>query len=108
MLESRCKLNNEALMQLFIELAYFFYACKNYEATPIIDLRDIRVEESSLRISEKRFSLTVWYKIQKASMQEGEAMGNLILLYEHIFKQLEDYLRLRREERDRSKDELDQ
>lgn len=50
--DRRCKINNEALSQLVIELAYFFYACKNYQITPIIDtVEDVRVEECNIRNS---------------------------------------------------------
>jgi hypothetical protein len=55
-------------------MAYFFYSCKNFQVTPVIEFSDIRVEESSLRNSEKRFSLIVWYKVHEAGMQDGEAM----------------------------------
>lgn len=52
MRDRRCKMNNEAISQLVIELAYFFYACKNYQITPIIDtVDDVRVEESNIRNS---------------------------------------------------------
>jgi|LakMenEpi03Aug12_release.lakeMendotaPanAssembly.Ray.scaffolds.fasta_scaffold3064204_1 hypothetical protein len=52
MKDRRCKMNNESISQLVIELAYFFYACKNYQITPVIDtVEDVRVEESSIRNS---------------------------------------------------------
>lgn len=72
MKDRRCRLNTEALLQLFIELAYFLYACKTYHVTPLIDLidfKDFRVEETSLRNSEKRFSVVIWYKVEEMRMQ---------------------------------------
>jgi hypothetical protein len=32
--DRRCNLNTEGLLQLIVELAYFLYACKIYQAIP--------------------------------------------------------------------------
>jgi hypothetical protein len=41
----RSRLSIEALLQLIVELAYFLYACKTYQVTPLIDCTsDLRVE----------------------------------------------------------------
>lgn len=107
MQDRKCKLNTEALIQLIIELAYFFYACKNFQVTPVIEVKDIRVEESSLRNSEKRFSLVVWYKAQEGVMQEGSAMQTFISLFQYIEAQLGEYLAMRRDEKDGTLQEVE-
>jgi hypothetical protein len=44
MADRKCKLNNETFLQLLVELAYFYYSCKNFKAMPGITPKDIRVE----------------------------------------------------------------
>jgi len=60
--ECKCKLNMEALLQLFIELAYFLYSCRNCSMSPVIRTEDIRVEEVYYR-NEKRFTIVLFYKL---------------------------------------------
>lgn len=47
--ESKVKFNFEGLNQFIIELAYFLYSCKTFGKTPVIELEDIRVEESYIK-----------------------------------------------------------
>lgn len=106
MQDRKCKLNAEAFLQLIIELAYFYYACKNFQIAPVIGTEDVRVEESSMRSSEKRFSIVVWFKMQETPMDEGAARDAFTSLLEYVREQLAEYLQSRREEKDRTPQEL--
>ncbi len=52
------------MLQLLVELAYFHYACRTVQVVPTITPNNLRVEEITLRNSEKRFSVIVWYELQ--------------------------------------------
>jgi hypothetical protein len=98
--DRRCKLNTEGLLLLIVELAYFLYACKIYQVMPTIDISsDLRVEETSSRGAEKRFSVIIWYKIEKGGKQEGLSMKMFTNIMQYIRERLEDYLNCRINER---------
>jgi hypothetical protein len=81
---SNSKLNAEAMLQLFIELAYFHYACRTVQVVPTITPSNLRVEEITLRNSEKRFIVTVWYELQEGELENGYVSNSLISLLSYL------------------------
>lgn len=64
---------------------------------PNIDINsDLRVEETAMRGTEKRFSVVIWYKIEEGKMKEGMGMKLFVEIVREIKKRLEDYLSRRR------------
>jgi hypothetical protein len=95
------KLNNEGMLQLIVELVYFHYACRNFQAAPVIAPSNVRVEETVLRNSERRFSVVVWYELQEGELQDGYVSNSLVSLLNYLQEMLGEYLLGRKEEKER-------
>jgi hypothetical protein len=74
---------------------------------PTIDINsDLRVEETAMRGTEKRFSVFIWYKIEEGKMKEGMGMRLFVGIVREIQKRLEDYLARRMFKREGSQQEF--
>jgi hypothetical protein len=91
------KLNTEAMLQLIVEIVYFHYSCKISKAIPVITSNNVRIEEITLRNSERRFSLVVWYELQEGEPEEGYISNNLISIFSFLQETLGEYLQQRKE-----------
>lgn len=61
--DSKSKLNYEMLCQLMIELGYFLFACRSFGVKPLIEMADIKAEESYYRSNDKKFGVVIFYKL---------------------------------------------
>ena len=59
------------ICQLMIELGYFLYTCRSFGVKPLIEMADIRVEESYYRSNEKKFGVVIFYKLEESTMEEN-------------------------------------
>lgn len=55
---------------------------------PTITPSNLRVEEITLRNSEKRFSVTVWYELQEGEMEKGYVSNSFVSLLSYLQEML--------------------
>jgi len=84
----KAKLNYEMLCQLMIELGYFLFACRSFGLKPLIEMTDIKIEESYQKSNEKMFGVIIFYKLDENPMEENEG----VMLYHGIFEHIETNL----------------